>query len=182
MFEIKQIMQYLSILLDSISAWLFCCVLAAFVVPLIIERIVFYIPTLIYLTCTKEVQMKGVFFTIGSIILWIFILLAEYSYLYFFQHNLFVLATVSPAAIIAWTIGAVALVYRFFNFSTVIKKSFYYSAYMKFIKPEALDAYQKFIQDLDALYADDLEMLLRKKLPYMHRQAVLRKLRSVSQR
>ena len=181
MFEINQAMQHLSILLDSISAWLFCCVFAAFIVPLILERIVFYIPTLIHLTRTKEVQRKGIFITIGTIVLWVFILFAEYSYLYFFQHNLFVLATVSPASIIAWIIGTAVLIYRFVNFSSVIKKSFYYNAYMKFIEPKALDAYQKFIQDLDALYADDLEMLLQKKLPYMHRQAVLRKLRSVSQ-
>ena len=179
MVDIRTIMAYLSVLLDSISTWLFCCVISAFVIPMILERIVFYVPALIRLSRNGEVQKKGVFLTIGEIILWTSIVFVEYLFLYHSQYNLFKLTTVSTAAVIAWVIGAINIIYRFANFSKVVKKGFYYTAYMRFIKPEALDEYQKFIRDLDDLYVDDMDALLQKDLPYMHRQAVLRKKRSL---
>jgi hypothetical protein len=181
MVDIRTILFYLSTFLDSIATWLYCCVISAFVVPLILERALFYIPTLIRLALNGEVQKKSVFITFGEVALWTSILVGEYIYLYYFQNNLFVFTTVSPAAIVAWVIGALTIIFRIINFSKTVKRNFYYNAYMRFIMPEAFDAYQKFIKDLDNLYADDMDALLEKKLPYMHRQAVLRKKRSLLQ-
>ena len=181
MAELRIVIYHMSGMLDAVATWLYCCVVSAFIVPLVVERIVFYIPTLIRLAKNREVQTKGVFITIGEVVLWVSIVVGEYAYLYYYQNNLFVFTTVSPAAIFAWVIGGTTLIFRTVNFSQTVKRNFYYNAYMRFIMPEALAAYQKFIKDLDDLYVDDMDALLEKKLPYMHRQAVLRKKRSLLQ-
>ena len=78
--------------------------------------------------------------------------------------------------------GAAHLVYRTINFDRVVKRDFYYNAYMRYIKPDTLVMYQLFLQRLDEMCVDDLEKMLRdtKSIPYIHRQAALRKKREIT--
>ncbi len=170
----------LGVAIESIAAWFFCCVMAVFVLPVILDRMVFYVPMLIRLSKDGEVYPRSVRNTVLEIVLWVAVITLVYTYLYFFQHNLFDLVTRSIPAYIAWGIGGTHIVYRVFNFDRIIKRSFYYTAYMRYITPESLRVYHQFIEDLDSLYIDDLEGLLQKRLPYMHRQAALRKQREVT--
>jgi hypothetical protein len=188
----------IAVLLDSAAAWFFCCVMSVYVLPLIIDRAIFYIPKMISLYRTGEVFLKGTIFSVLEMFLWLAIIVGSYLYLYFFQRHLFILTTTSVAAYIAWLITIIHLIYRFVNFDRVIKRGFYYVAYMRHIKPEALRKYQSFIEDLDDLsleeiekilktglpymynHADEIGNTLKTGLPYMYRQAALRKFRELS--
>ena len=188
----------IAVLLDSAAAWFFCCVMSVYVLPLIIDRIVFYIPKMIKLYRAGEVFLKGTIFSVFEMFLWLAIIVGSYLYLYFFQRHLFILTTMSVAAYIAWFISITHIIYRFFNFDRVIKRGFYYVAYMRHIKPEALRKYQSFIEDLDNLdvseiesmlktglpymynHAEEIGSTLKAGLPYMYRQAALRKFRELS--
>ena len=169
-----------AVLLDSAAAWFFCCVMSVYVLPLIIDRLVFYIPKMISLYRTGEVFLKGTIFSILEMFLWLSIIVGSYLYLYFFQRHLFILTTVSVAAYIAWFISIIHIAYRFVKFDRVIKRGFYYVAYMRHIKPEALSQYQSFIEDLDDLDVKEIEDMLKTEQPYMYRQASLRKFKELS--
>ena len=51
---------------------------------------------------------------------------------------------------------------------------------MRYIKPEALSEYMNFIEELDSLGLDEIKALEEKPMRYMHKQAVLRKLKEVT--
>ena len=175
------IIEITAVLLDSAAAWFFCCVMSVYVLPLIIDRIIFYIPKMIHLYKTGEVFLKGIIFSILEIFLWSAIITGSYLYLYFFQRHLFVMTTTSFAARIAWIIAVIHVLYRLVNFDRVIKRGFYYVAYMRYIKPEALSKYQSFIEDLDDLTAEEIENKLRmEEMPYMYRQASQRKFKELT--
>jgi|GEM_PF-2554021 hypothetical protein len=175
-----EIMSVLSFILDFIAAWFFCCVMSVFIFPTILDRIVFYIPKMIQLYKNDEVFFRGIVWSVVETVFWIAIIVVSYVCFYLFAPNLFRLTTISAAAIIAWGICAFHIIYRSMHFDRTVKKTFYYVAYMRHIRPEALKEYQTFIDDLDALELHDVTGLLKKDLPYMHRQAVLRKQNELS--
>ena len=164
-----------SVILDSVAGWFFCCVMSVYVIPVIFDRVVFHLPKMIQLHRSKEVMLRGIFYSVGEIILWVGILFTAYTYLYLFQPNLFFLTTRSQAAFMAWGISIAHMVYRILNFDRIIKRKFYYVAYMRHIEPRALQAYQGFIEDLDIMAVGEIMALLETELPYMHRQAAMRK-------
>ena len=181
-FDLRNItfVRTLSGAVDSAAAWFFCCTIGVFILPLLMERIVFYLPLLYRLTKTKEVYARSLWFTMGEIILWTLVISGVYTGLYFLDKSVFRWVTVSPPALLAWvtTVGYILL--RTIRFDKTVKRSFYYNAYMRFITPDALGAYQSFIEDVDNMDLDALQTQLSKELPYMHRQAVLRKHRQMS--
>ena len=174
---IDKFLQILTIVLDSAASWFFCCVISIFILPLIVDRIVFYIPRLIKLSISGEVYAKSIIFTILEVILWSGIIFGLYYYLFRFQNHLFALATTHWPALIAWQICIIYLIYRFVNFDRKIKKEFYYGAYMRYIKAEAYSEYLNFIEDIDNIDIEELKTLVNKPMSYMHKQAVLRKIK-----
>lgn len=177
---IDHFVNILSILLDSAAAWFFCCVIAVFILPLILDRIFFYIPRLIRLSRNNEVYYRSIFLTTLEALLWTVIIICIYVYLYFFQNNLFLLATVKTPALIAWLITIMYIFRRLLRFDRTIKRNFYYEIYMRYIKPEALSDYLNFIEHLDTLELEDIKKLTNEPLRYMHKQAALRKLKEAT--
>ena len=180
-FQPALIMRVLSVLLDSVAAWFYCCVMAVFIVPLICDRLFFFLPKLLRFARNGETYYRGVVFSVWDVILWSAIMAGAYLYLYFFQPPLFQLTTLAPPAIAAWIVGIVHAIYRTVHFDKIVKKDFYYSAYMRYIKPETLRKYQQFLQNLDDMKIGELEELLEneKSLSYMYLQAVQRKKREI---
>ena len=170
----------LSIVLDFAATWLFCCVIAVVILPIVLDRIIFYIPKLIVLYRNKEVYFKGVVITFLEVIFWVTISASIYIYLYIFQNHLFVLATTESPAIFAWFISIIYIIRRMTNFDRTIKRNFYYEIYMRYIKPEALSEYMNFIEDLDSLELNEIKELAAKPIKYMYKQAALRKLKEAS--
>ena len=164
-----------SYVLDFITAWFYCCVMAIFILPLIIDRVVFYIPKMTRLYFNGEIFLRGVIWSILEAVLWFALVVIIYTVMYFLQPHLFTLTTTSLPAYFAWAVSVVHMIYRVMNFERVVIKNFYYVAYMRYIKPEALKDYQDFINKLDDLSLEELTGLLDGDLPYMHRQAALRK-------
>ncbi len=173
----KELITILGYIADTVSVWFFCSVFSIYILPLIFDRVIFFLPKMIQMAKRDEVTRKGIFATIGEIALWIGVVAAVFGYLLLWRPVLFELVTVSHPAFVAWGIGTLYFIYRVTHFDRIIKRDFYYNGYMRYITPTALNAYQRFIQDLDSLYIEDLERLLSQDLPYMHRQAVLRKQR-----
>ena len=173
-------LRILAVIFDSSAAWFFCCVISIFILPLILDRIIFYIPKLISLSGKGEVYYRSILYTALEVLLWVSIILGLYFYLLFFQHHLFVLATSEIPALIAWQICILYLIFRYHNFDRIVKKEFYYGAYMRYIKPEALSAYKIFIEDIDSMEKDKLMELKNEPMPYMHKQALLRKTRELN--
>lgn len=177
---IDTFLRILTVVLDSGAAWFFCCIVSAVIFPIVLERIIFYIPKLIMLSRNNEVYYKSVLFTVLEVVLWVGIPLVVYCYLYYFQNRLFVLSTTSIPALVAWIISILYIFRRLTNFDRTIKRDFYYDIYMRYIKPEALSEYMNFIEELDTLELDKLKELANQPIKYMHKQAVLRKLKEVS--
>lgn len=160
----------------SLTAMLFCCVIGLFIIPTVLDRIIFYIPKLITLSREGSVYKKSVFITLSEVLGWTVAVGAVYTYFYLVYPDLFRVVTTSHMAILVWLVSAVNLASRYISFNKKIKKEFYYSAYMKYISPAALQAYLAFLEDIDNLYDEDLEALKKQKLPYMHIQAIDRKI------
>ena len=177
----SEFMRIVSGITDSASAAFFCCTLGVFVLPLLLDRLVFYLPCLLRMTRSKEVQSISISQTITEIVLWIIILCATYTGLYYLRPTIFTMVSTSVVALCSWGITVINLIYRFLNFDRVIKRAFYYDAYLRYITPDALSAYKQFIADIDDLYAEKLDELLEDDLPYMHRQSVLRKRRQMAE-
>ena len=173
---------FVSRLLDFVSAWFFCCVISVYALPTALDRMIFYIPRMSRLYRRGEVFFAGVISSLAEALLWICVPAGAYLYLRIFQPCLYLLATESAAACLAWGMCAVHLAHRFLNFDRIVKREFYYVSYMRHIRPEALKRYQDFIGDMDTLDPGGLERLLREDLPYMYRQAALRKRRELADR
>ena len=170
----------LSIFLDSAAEWFFCCVISIFILPMVLDRIFFYIPKLVSLSRSGEVYYRSILLTSLEAILWAGIILGIYFYLYIFQHHLFVAATTGYPALVAWAITIIYIIRRFMNFDRTVKRNFYYEIYMRYIKPEAYSDYLNFIESLDNLELDEIKYLADEPLRYMHKQAALRKLKEAT--
>ena len=170
----------LSSIVDSAAAWFFCCTIGVFLLPLLLERIIFYLPRLYRLTQTKEVYARSLWFTMLEIVLWSLVISGVYFGLYYLDKSVFRWVTVSPPALLAWMLSVGYILLRAIRFDKTVKRSFCYNAYMRFITPDALSAYQSFIEDVDNMDMNALKSQLTKEMPYMHRQAVLRKHRQMS--
>ena len=177
---VEKMLSVLTVFLDSAAAWFFCCIISVIIFPIILDRIIFYIPKLFLLARNNEVFYRSVFLTFMEAVLWICISVGIYVYLYFFQPHLFELATTGYPALVAWGICIINLVLRFMRFDRTIKRNFYYEIYMRYIKPEALNEYMSFIEDLDSLEIEEIKELVNEPMRYMHKQAVLRKLKEAS--
>jgi len=162
-------------LLDNVAAWFFCAVMSIYILPVVFDRITFYIPKRIQLSLRKEVYAISAVCSALDVFLWLGIVCAAYGGLFVFRRPLFVLTTTSVTAKTAWIIAALYLLFRIVRFDTAVKPGFYHVAYMRHIRPEALQAYQLFIEELDAMRLAEVDALLLTELPYMHRQAALRK-------
>lgn len=173
----KELIGALGIVADTVSVWFFCSVFSIYILPLLFDRIIFFLPKTLHLAKRGEMSRKGIFSIIGEILLWVAVVVVVFGYLLLWRPELFTLVTVSTPASAAWGMGALYFIYRLASFDRIVKRDFYYNGYMRYITPTALNAYQRFIEDLDNLYIEDLEQLLTEDLPYMHRQAVLRKRR-----
>ena len=174
----SSVFSVIQISIDTFGVWLFCSIVAVFIVPLVLDRIIFYIPRLISLRRKNQVLTKSIPVTIFDVMLWVVIIAGIYVYLYLFAPDYFVATTVSPPAILAWVIGAARLIYRFANFDQTTKKQFYYNAYMRYITPEAYAEYRTFLEDLDSMDLEEMNTILENpELPYMQRQSVLRRQR-----
>ena len=173
-----EIFTVLQLVIDTFGVWLFCSVIAVFILPLVIDRVVFYIPTLLHLRRKKEVLSRGVPLTFFEVLLWVGLVAGVYTAIYFISPDYFERITISPPALLAWTIGLGRMAYRFSHFDRTIKRQFYYNSYMRYITPEAYNAYRQFLEDLDELDMEEMADLLEDPdLPYMQRQSVMRRQR-----
>ena len=168
----------LSAVVLQISAFLFCLIIGMFIVPLVLERLTFYIPRLGMLVKEDAVFKRSIVVTVAEVLGWSAVVVAIYVFLYNTVPSVFPLVTTAPVAWAAWGVAFVYLLYRFSFFGRTVKRDFYYSAYMHYITPHALQAYQVFIERLDDMSNTELEQQanLGKAIPYMHRQAVQRKM------
>ena len=173
---VRDAMALVSRVLSAASAGLFCCVLSVFVLPAIVDRLAFYLPRLILLHHRKEVLLRGIVRTVLEVLMWIGIPCAAYAILYVFRPALFRYALTSIPARIAWVIGAVHLLLRSMQFERVILPQFYTSTYLRCTTPQAMQAYRRFLTELNALSASAVEDLLNTRLPYLQRQAAQKKL------
>ncbi len=158
------------------TTFLFCSVIGLFIIPTILDRVVFYIPKLIVMSGEGTVYKKSVFITVGEVFGWLAVIVGVYGFFFFVYPDLFWLVFTSHMAISIWILSGFNILIRYINFNKKIKREFYYTAYMKYISPEALQAYLAFLEDIDNLYNEDLEALRKQKLPYMHLQALDRKI------
>ena len=178
----EHISNFLTVFLDSASAWFFCCVISIFILPLILDRIIFFIPKLIVLSKNEEVYYRSILFTSLETVLWAGAITGVYIVLFKFQPFLFGLVTDAVPALLSWVICLIFLLRRFINFDRTIKRDFYYEVYMRYIKPEALSEYMIFLEELDSLELAQIDDLATKPLRYMHKQAVLRKQKEINMR
>ena len=163
------------IIYDCLAAFLFCNVMALFIVPIILERLFFYIPRMIVYTSRGEVSYKGILYTVAEMLLWLAILVGLYVYFYCFQPEMFTLVTLSIPAKVAWVIGLTFVFYRLLSWRKTARGDYYQVSYKKFITPSALKAYQEFLDNLSRMSDDEVEELVSQDLPYLQQQAVLRK-------
>ena len=166
------------LIIDTFGAWLYCCIVAVVIIPLILDRILFYIPMLAYHSQKGEVAGRGIIITVLETLLWIAVPTIVYLGLYIFDYDYFVTTTSSPIALSAWIIGVGFLVYRIINYNRVIKRRFYYKVYMRYITPGAYEKYASFVNELDNKSLLELNGLIEQpELPYMYLQSALRKQR-----
>ena len=145
--------------------------------PVIFDRLIFFIPTMIKLRRHNEVFTHGVVIISLEALLWSLIVFALYTVMYIFRPHLFELITFSVPALVAWVVFIANSTYRYAHFGRIVKRDFYYVAYMRYIQPDALENYRKFLQEIDEMRPDELNGLLSQDIPYMHRQAVIRKIK-----
>ena len=176
----ERFLNVLSVILDFGAAWFFCCIISVVIFPVVLDRIIFYIPKLFMLSRNGEVYYKSIVITFLEVIFWAVISVGIYIFLYYYLHHLFVLSTLGYPALVAWAICIINIVRRMINFDRTIKRNFYYEIYMRYIKPEAYSEYTNFIEDLDSLDVDEIKKLADEPMRYMHKQAVLRKLKEVA--
>ena len=169
----------LTVILDFGAVWLFCAIVSVIILPIILDRIMFYIPKLFLLSRNNEVYYRSVLLTFLEVVLWVCLISGIYVSLYIFLPSIFNLATIGTPAIVAWIIALANIVRRFISFDRIIKRNFYYEIYMRYIRPEALSEYMNFIEELDSLGLDEIKKLSTEPMRYMHKQAVLRKIKEV---
>ncbi len=162
-----------------VAALLFCIIIALFIIPLVVERSVFYIPRLVLLVNEGSVYRKSIVFTVFEIAAWIAVTVAIYVFFAFAFPYVFQLVTVSPVALASWGVGALNMMYRFMHFNVTIKRDFYHHTYMHYVTPTALQEYQAFIDDLGDIPDEELAQMAERAahIPYMHRQALSRRMR-----
>ena len=167
----------ISLVLD-LSAVLFCLVVGLFIVPVILERLAYYLPRLYFLVIEKAVFKRSIFMICFEIIGWTFVLVSVYYFFHSFFPGVFVLVSTSWLALGAWGVALLNMLYRLMRFNKVVKSEFYHKVYMHYITPHALQAYQAFIEELEDINDTELKKKaeLGKAIPYMHRQAVHRKM------
>ena len=170
----------LTLILDSAAAWFFCCIIFVIILPIVLDRVIFYIPKLFLLSRNKEVYYRSVVITFLEVVLWVVISVGLYIVLYIYLPHLFVMVTSGVPVLIAGAICITNIVIRLVNFDRIIKRNFYYDIYMRYIKPDALSEYMQFIEDLDSLEIDEIKELAEQPMRYMHKQATLRKLKEVT--
>ena len=175
-----KILSIFTVILDFGAAWFFCCIVSVVILPIVLDRIIFYIPKLFLLSRNNEVYYKSVIITLLEVIFWVVVVAGIYLCLYLFLPHLFVLSTTGTPAMVAWVICIINLVLRFSKFDRTIKRNFYYEIYMRYIKPEALSEYMNFLEDLDTLEVEAIKELSAEPMRYMHKQAVLRKLKEAA--
>ena len=157
---------------------LYCLVISLFVVPLVLERLTFYIPRLVLLARDKAVYPHSIALTIAEVLLWAAAVMLAYAILYTTFPSVFYMALSSPLALLAWALGAANVAYRHARFNRHVAQDFYHSAYMHYITPAALHAYQVFMEDLADMDDGELEAMSRlgRQLPHMHRLALRHKI------
>lgn len=168
----------LSLAVLYLACFLFCLVIGMFIVSLVLERLTFYIPRLSLLVREGAVTKRSVVITVAEVLGWSAVVAAIYLFWYFYFPYVFQQVTTEPVALAAWAVSAVYLLFRFSFFGRTVKREFYYSAYMHYITPQALHDYHVFIERLEDMNNAELEeqAALGRAIPYMHRQAVQRKM------
>lgn len=163
-------------IMTGIATVLFCGLLSVFLVPLIVERIFIYTPQLIKLSMKHEIEKRGLFFNIISIVAWMFIVSFIYLACYLWDHSLLTQISISVPALMCWMFGLIAIVYRLARFKTVVQKEFYRDTYLRYVTPESLARFDSFIVDTETMYTPQLKKLLDEKLPYHYRYVVNRRI------
>ena len=166
--------------LENLAAFVLVSMFSIFIFPAVIERIVYIIPQLAKCAAKKEVIKKSVPITVWEVIVWLLITAAVYFVLYLFGSNYFYMATSSWPAIIAWLCGAINLTYRFVNFDRIIRHNFYLNIYMNYITPDTRQKFEEFADELNTMYLQDIERVMQEDLPYLYRDAVIKKKRQLS--
>ena len=182
MFNLQAAADTISLVIESMGIWFFCTVVVLYILPTIIDRLIFYIPHMLRLYRRGEVYFRGSVWSALEILLWLAVLGLVYGGLYWLDRPLLWRMLWSIPALLGWLLGVVYTIFRIRNFESLVKREFYYAAYMRHIRPEALKRYQDFLAELDDLDESELWALLRQEgLPYMHRQAALRRLRRLKE-
>jgi hypothetical protein len=171
-----------SAVLDVCSTVLFCSIISLFIVPRIVEVLFSYIPRYSKMLRKGYFRRGGIGKALLEVLFWLIVVGAVYAFMYFIDNTMFWMLINSAGAYAAWGIGLVNIVYTLAFRRQVARDTFYSEVFMQYVKPESLEAYNKFLAELELMDIGQLQRLDQEKLIYPLKNAVAARIEVLSKK
>ena len=171
-----------SAILDVCSAMLFCSVISLFIIPRIFEVLFSYIPRYSKMLRKGYFTRGGIRKALLEILFWLAVVGAMYALMYFIDRSMFWMLIRSVGAYIAWGLGLINIACTLLFRRRAARDTFYSEVFMQYVKSEALEAYNRFLAELELMNMAQLEGIDRTKLIYTLKRAVTARMEALSKK
>lgn len=171
-----------TVVLDVCSTVLFCSIVSLFIIPRIFEVLFSYVPRYCKMLRKGYFMRGGVRKTLLEVLFWLAVVGGMYALMYFIDPSMFWMLIRSVGAYIAWGLGLINMAYTLVFRRKSARDTFYSEVFMQYVKPESLEAYNRFLAELELMDIGQLKSIDREKLIYPLKTAVTARIDHLSKK
>ena len=172
-------MHTMSVIIENLSFYLFCSLVALFIIPQSLYNLFYFLPNMIRFALKKQIVWGGMWHVLKEVVAWTIFLSAFYFLFVFISPDITYDLYFGFGSIISWITGIIVLLYNIFFKPQFIIDEYYENLFIRYATTATLSVYEEFVANLDVLNYEAIISMNKKQLNYLEKKSLNKRIKQI---
>ena len=174
-----EFMRVMSEIIENLSFYMFCSLVALFIVPQSLYNMLYFLPNMIRFALRKRIEWRGMWHILKELVVWGVFFFVTYLLFIFMSPSITAELYFGMGSILSWVTGLIVLAYNVLFKRHLITDEYYEQLFVRYATGDTLSVYEEFLANLDSLPDEELYTMNRRKLNYLERKALIKRIKQL---
>ena len=172
-------MYIMSVIIENMSFYMFCSLVALFIIPQSLYNIFYFLPNMIRFALKKQIEWTGMWHILSDIIAWVIFLTIFYFLFVFVSPSITYELYFGFGSLISWATGVIVLLYNIFFKPQFIIDEYYEHLFIRYATTATLSVYEEFLANIEVISDEDVIAMDKSGLNYLEKKALNKRIKQI---